>query len=639
MRLRQIAIGIASVVVLFFAFQNCSGKFGSTNLAETLEILPIQNVYATAIFSSAGTACDALKAKLNTGGDASDDLQACIDAVPANQTLNLPPGIASIRKTIYVRKPIALQTDGKKDGQLCESTDSHTCFEIRALGDTNTGGGSEGLLSMESDGVQLLSIVVNGNKTARIDSSSSTECKTNNGWGTNLHMRGKNTLVAGVVIKNGLCGTGFYVERVENSRIVGNAFIENGYHRYAADGGHFMDGMTVHMGINSEFSANAFIDNTDVDLIFGNCVSCKVNSNRFTHRTDALAGSFVALMFNRFSQKTDLDGNYTGTEVANNSIDCGPERNCGIGLYLGSEMWNTGPIHGGYFHDNTITNARNGLVVEFANGPIRLKDNMVTNSGDFLWYNGPEGGCQARGHDYNIANTTNVVVEDTKIARSSYKNFPLSRYLPMHPTSSPIAWNGSVNPAWACKEMDTRAQAGFAIVRLLKRQPTDQEFLTNSHFLRQGYSLGQLEDIIRTWPEYKTQQPTAPVTQITPVVSQPAALSGQQQLVTDLYQSVLKKQPDAAMLAAVQPMKCKAIAHMIVQSGEAYSSLYNLQSSTDFVIQVYSSLLKRNPSADDINLWKSELEGGRKSKIEILDVFLAVDEFKLRCSQLGVAYE
>jgi hypothetical protein len=110
------------------------------------------------------------------------------------------------------------------------------------------------------------------------------------------------------------------------------------------------------------------VDNTDIDLIFGGCQDCVIQSNVITHTDDLTGGSFAALMIQKWPSTS---GDYSGTDISGNVIDCGPNRDCGSALYIGSEGWYDETPFGSQvpgqvdaaIHHNSVSNAKNGMYI------------------------------------------------------------------------------------------------------------------------------------------------------------------------------------------------------------------------------------------------------------------------------------
>ena len=157
--------------------------------------------------------------------------------------------------------------------------------------------------------------------------------------------------------------------------IVGNIVGPNGDHR---PGEIWADGVTIHDSRSVIVRDNLFVDNTDVQLILGGCRDCRIESNRFRHSGGVAGGSFAELMLHSWP---NTSGDFTGTIVRANDIDCGPARRCGFGLMIGAAPWYDGRMTGGTISGNRVRNALVGLNVDGLTGPIELRDNQVVGGG------------------------------------------------------------------------------------------------------------------------------------------------------------------------------------------------------------------------------------------------------------------
>jgi hypothetical protein len=155
-----------------------------------------------------------------------------------------------------------------------------------------------------------------------------------------------------------------------------NVIADNGDHVH-----HHMwsDGITVHDATGADIENNQFVDNTDVQLIFGGCHNCTVAHNTLRHTGVAAGGSFADLMLFEWPHVTS--GQYQGTTVSDNTIDCGPKKSCGFGLMIGPDPWIHAFVAGGTVSGNTIRRAMLGLNVDNLSGPMAITGNRVVNSG------------------------------------------------------------------------------------------------------------------------------------------------------------------------------------------------------------------------------------------------------------------
>ncbi len=138
------------------------------------------------------------------------------------------------------------------------------------------------------------------------------------------------------------------------------------------------DGLTILDGADDVVTGNLFRDNTDVQLVLGGCRHCTVAGNRFETTDGAERGAFAALLVHAWPTTS---GNYDGTAVTGNSIDCGPARQCGFGLGVGGRAWYRSATFGGLIAGNTVRRAAIGINVDDATGPVTMRDNRVLDSG------------------------------------------------------------------------------------------------------------------------------------------------------------------------------------------------------------------------------------------------------------------
>jgi hypothetical protein len=74
-------------------------------------------------------------------------------------------------------------------------------------------------------------------------------------------------------------------------------------------------------------------------------------------------------------------GDFSGTIVRGNSIDCGPRRRCGYGIMIGSSPWYKGRMTGATIAGNTVANAMMAINLDGLTGPVEVRGNEVSNSG------------------------------------------------------------------------------------------------------------------------------------------------------------------------------------------------------------------------------------------------------------------
>jgi hypothetical protein len=158
--------------------------------------------------------------------------------------------------------------------------------------------------------------------------------------------------------------------RVENNR-----FGPNGDHR---PGEVWTDGLTIHDAVGAVVQGNHFFDNTDVQLVLGGCRGCRIGNTRFSHGGSYPGAAFAELVLHAWP---NTSGDYTGTAVTGNRIDCGPQRRCGYGIMIGSLPWYAGRTAGGSVTGNVVSNALMGINIDALSGRMTISGNIVRAAG------------------------------------------------------------------------------------------------------------------------------------------------------------------------------------------------------------------------------------------------------------------
>lgn len=320
------------------------------------------------------TVCEASRALVGTDQDARPAIQGCIDSAPAGGIVELPAGVYRVDGAILISQaPITLRTEGADiTSPRCERI-NHSCAELSASTSFADAGG---LLQVASAGTIVDHLVLNGNKEARRFTASGQSCADgSNSHGFNMRLQGDGCTVSNSVSHSALCGTGLEVSGAFNKVVVWrNTIAGNGVHGAQ---GMWADGLTVHDYASSTFAENVFVDNTDIDFILGGCQGCFIHDNTITHSPDFDGGAFAALMLHAWPGGA-TSGDYTGSDTSGNVIDCGSDRRCGFGLYIGPDAWYDADTFGGTVHHNTITRAEQGLLIDDAHH-MEVYNNHVTD--------------------------------------------------------------------------------------------------------------------------------------------------------------------------------------------------------------------------------------------------------------------
>ena len=317
--------------------------------------------------------CSALSNLRDTELDATAVLRKCIKDTPSGGSLALAAGAYTISGTLTMEKPITIKTAGiLPSDPTCTKENSAPCAIIRASANFqgNAWGSPRGFMLHGRNGNQRYEhIIVDGRKQIRNIRPGMDQHSQLTFWENNFDSK-----LIGSVITNSPLGSGFVIDpnskRVEISRSI---IRDNGNHRNMVS-----DGLTVLGSRGAVISRNEFINNTDLDLITGECPGCLIEFNRFTHvgapMGEAwLSSSFAALGVSSWPM-TSAD--YTDARIENNYVDCGPSRGCGSAYILGTAQWWSNPIF-------TPTDELRKLGWSFPPLPVRglvFRNNFATNA-------------------------------------------------------------------------------------------------------------------------------------------------------------------------------------------------------------------------------------------------------------------
>jgi hypothetical protein len=339
---------------------------------------------AIAAFSTSTTAqarsCPSLNSLANSRSDAAAALLDCVAKAPPGGRLELAPGKYLLLHPITLSKPISLSTAGIADSEPpCNKLGDAKCARI--IVDANGLKPRSMPLEIASSGVSLVHLIIEG--SANPERSGACTRPETRPSGGGVRIVGSNFALQKSVVRNFTCYTSLEVlAGSKNDTIEDNLIGPNGDHR---PGGLWSDGITIHNSENSLVRRNIFVDNTDVQLIFGGCVHCQVEGNKFYHTGPFARASFAELMLHAFP---NTSGDYQGTLVTDNHIDCGKARRCGYGIMIGTNPWRSAEqsqrqpeMFGGTITRNTVVNALIGIDIDAPTGPVQIYGNEVALSG------------------------------------------------------------------------------------------------------------------------------------------------------------------------------------------------------------------------------------------------------------------
>jgi hypothetical protein len=322
--------------------------------------------------------CPAISQYANRFFSVSQLLQSCLDRAPENSRILLEPGKYILTESVIFKKSVHLGTKGLNPltDAPCSLNDSR-CAVLLMSAPISKQPGVQGRIHITSSKVILDHLIFDGDRSNPVrqiyNLCRNTETRMQ---ADTITADGPSLTISNSVIKNTPCSTGTEIRASSTSLTFVNNFVgPNGVHNEEAM---WSDGLTVHNNAQAQVIANVFFNNTDVDLIFGGCQNCQIQKNKILHDNQFTGSSFTGLMIHSWTPEA---GNYRGSLVSDNEINCGAKKRCGFGLYLGSYSWYKQPMFGGEYRNNKITNTMLGLNIDRATGPVIVAGNAIENSG------------------------------------------------------------------------------------------------------------------------------------------------------------------------------------------------------------------------------------------------------------------
>lgn len=337
--------------------------------------------------------CSAITRLVDGVDDAGPALQTCIEATPPGGTIALPRGRYLIATPIHIRRPITLTTRTVSPTAAPCAQDERRCATLHLAIATALMANAVMPFDIDSNAVRLDHLVFEG--TRRTDPLASRRRCTSDSrrpMEGGLRVSGNAVVITRSVFRDMACYTALEYGGGAGVLITDNAFSGNGTHTVALG---WADGLTIHTAKHFTVTGNWFRDNTDVQLIFGSCVDCRIADNHFSHSEAAEGGSFAELMLQAWPNVTS--GDFTGTLVTHNAIDCGSKQRCGFGIMIGSAPWYDAPAFGGTVVKNHVRGAMLALNVDYLTGPMRIEHNdLAVSSGTYSGMCGPQRVSAAR---------------------------------------------------------------------------------------------------------------------------------------------------------------------------------------------------------------------------------------------------
>lgn len=335
-------------------------------------------------------ACAALNALGDGTHDASASLKACLAATPPGGMVALPPGRYLLNGPLVVDRPVTITTRGVGHAAPTCGIVDRRCATLVVRPQPGAIASGQMPITVPASGVTLDHLIFAGGGDAQFCRDPARRPSAGG-----LRTSGDDLVLTASALTGFACYTSLEMQRGARGRIERDLFARNGDH---AEHLMWSDGLTVHDASRLVVVHNRFVDNTDVQLIFGGCIDCTIVENRFRHTGAASGGSFAELMIQAWPRATS--GRYDGTRVAGNDIDCGVRRRCGFGLMLGSTPWYDAPTSGGSIVGNRITNAILPVNIDGLTGQMTVASNRIVGA--------PAGQVSSTCGPINVTSVVNV---------------------------------------------------------------------------------------------------------------------------------------------------------------------------------------------------------------------------------------
>ena len=323
-------------------------------------------------------ACTALDALANTPANAVPALTACLKRTAPGGTIALKPGRYTILSPLVVDRPVTLVSRGlARTAPACRANGDARCA-VLAIGHFPGGQPANAMpIEVKAPNVTVSHVVIRG-WSGRDPAYDKRICSNNatRALGGGMRVGAARFTLTGSAIRGVACYTALEITTAaDQPTLTDNKIGPNGNHN---PGEVWADGMTIHDTTRATVTGNSFLDNTDVQLIFGGCRACRITGNRFRHSGSFAGAAFAELMIHAWPTTS---GNYDGTVVSGNDVDCGAARRCGYGLMIGAKPWYEAKASGGEIVGNHVANARMAINVDGLTGPMTIRDNRIATSG------------------------------------------------------------------------------------------------------------------------------------------------------------------------------------------------------------------------------------------------------------------
>jgi len=321
--------------------------------------------------------CPGVFADTTGSTSASTALQSCLGSTPQGGTLRLPVGTYLIDTQVVIDHAVTAGTMAL--GNSSSSCDAVPCAVLRASSTLNDppSGSAKGVLQVTGQGAVIDHLAIDGNRAARLGSQVAIACSHYaNFWGYNVLVFASDVTFKYSKSYNALCasGLGWFGDFAS---ITDSVFRDNGNHVTL---GLWSDGITIGASNNAQILRNHIVNSSDVALVLMAAKNALIQDNLIEQPGQtAFAGLVVFRQLDPNGNPLG-DGDYSGTFVQNNTLEC--YQHCFLGLHVGSRPWENGPntvVYGVTVRNNTVHNSSFGISVGQA-GSVQLPVHIYQNS-------------------------------------------------------------------------------------------------------------------------------------------------------------------------------------------------------------------------------------------------------------------
>lgn len=296
--------------------------------------------------------------------DATTAIQTCLNNY---SSVELPAGTYLLSSPLSVPSGKILRTQGTS-GSGARCFEGTQCAALTASANFSAPSGI--VQSVNTSGVVLDHVIIDGNRSLRMQSASANSCRAgNNVYGFNANFGNCTSCqFTSSVSMNALCGTGF-------QWLGDNAVIHNSIFASNGDSTVFADGLTLLQSNNAQVTNNSFLENTDINFIFGGGTNATVYTNLVQNVLPSRF-AFAGMMMDNFNGATS--GNFTGATFGDNTINC---QRCSFAFNVGPHPWYAGTVYGGTLWGNRIAGGHISLNVDGAgfspSTGVAVIDNLI----------------------------------------------------------------------------------------------------------------------------------------------------------------------------------------------------------------------------------------------------------------------